>query len=328
MIRRAIDEAPAERFADFDAMLKAVTGDNLVAVAAATPRSRAWSWRHTTVGTIAAIATAVGVGFIVRKTPLFATAPDSPETKKNRGEHEALMTRLAPLLEENERIGRDYDRKLKELLAFYEKNAPAAIVAMEALTEDPLSPEVFEARLTAAAPAVKALIRPELSMRDDPRVELPRAEWLRRIKAAQLAKKAGEPEPLTTLASAQADAQLLWGDVFEAAGMCPQNPDEQFWFEKRVSSRFYASPLRVTRDLPPMETLWFAKADNDGVMRPLSDGLFRKQLEKARDLIARRKADTTWTPEAAQHATDQLDELMKSALWVEIQIGVFMKRGK
>ncbi len=323
VIRRATDESPAERFPDVPAVAHALNGIRISDTpVVSAPKRRGVSWKHAG----AALLGLIGFASLARQGDLLSGK--HPEAGKPIGEHDSLMKRLEPFLAENDRIGREYDRKLTELLAFYETNAPSVISELEALSEEPLSPENFESRLTAAAVKLKSLIRPEFSLRDDPLVELPKEEWLRRIKAAKKAKEDGQPEALSTLADARIEAQILWANVFEAAGQCPQNPDEQFWFEKRVSARFYASPLRITRDMPPMETLWFVKADNDGVMRPLSEGRLKTLVAQLALRIKGKDGNPAWTPALAHRCALRLDEMRKAALWVEIQTGVFMKREK
>ena len=204
------------------------------------------------------------------------------------------------------------------------REAPGMMTALNGLTADRPAPEELERRLDTLAPKLKALVRPQLDMRDDPLTPLPQAEFVRSVREAKKERAAGIPEPLTTLLNARLDAQIQWDNLYEKAAQVPQSIEEQLWFEKRVSSRFYTAPGRLTRNMPPMEVTWLNKAEKGGVMLPLAEGALRKSVEQAARFVGSIRAGGGISNEAGERLAQKLEGMRRSATWVELQTRLFL----
>lgn len=260
------------------------------------------------------------------------------------------MEKITPYLEENERAARQYDAKITELLEFYETKAPDVLSALRGIAQEAPGPEEMDRRLDDVAPKLKDLVRPQWDMRDDPLIPLTPEESRRRFaewKKLVRDLKPGEARPLTTLLDARMEVSSRWANAYEAASKIPQELEEQLWFEKRVSAKFYVSPNRASRKTPPMETLWFIRADKSGVMKRLADGELRKQVEQITRVVGlyrnsgsmKPKSNRgTWNMPGSSGQTVTVDSarvarlesnlvaLMRSAIWVELQTKPFMDR--
>ena len=236
-----------------------------------------------------------------------------------------MFPNCCQMLAENKAIAATYTRRLAELREFYDLGLTPVILELNRLESEPLPLAELERRLDDLAPKLKALVRRKPGMADDPLAPQSQADRLRSLKASLAAYRPGEPEPTTTLLDAKLEARAKWTDTYEKAVQIPESPAEMAWFEKRYAASFYGAPTRANRLLMPMETLWFTAEAKQGVLSRVGGGYLRQQLVA----IATRALAQTKS-ENIDQATDsriaaKLEDMIKSAVWIELQIGSFFK---